>query len=665
MRRLASWVLVLLCTASGLSSAPRQAARAYNNLAADLHKHGRIDQAQQALESAIAADPLYAQARMNLANLYRVKASFREAAGHFQIASEHVPSDPQAHLGLSYALNSLGEVGAAMQAVRDALTVRPGLFEAEVHLGVMHAGLREYHEARRSFMHALQERPSSPELLIDMATVEASLGMEAQSQERLLAALSLDPTSSRAYSMLGRGHVATKRYYDAHPYLVEAVSLNPGNVPAYNNLGVVFEKTGHLDEALSLYTTATLLSPGLVETYNNIANIYTLKQQPQNAIKNYMVALTLQPDRGMTAYNLGTIHAENGDFSKQEHYMVRSQRIFLHKWNATAPASTLSNCQGQSRRLVRHWHGERSVRISAADPSISIPAHTFGFPKPHNGTLDNLGPNPAHDHLVFHEPRSFVAVLKGPGLVVEGRDAVIHDRCRLFLPIHDRYIPLHDQLLLPPGVEVSFSVREDVVLEEAGTVLQMASNNYFHFMAEVLPRLLLLEPSLPPSTPILLPDKPFVSQFMEALGLAGRVVIPYNVSTRYRVSTLYTADWRPTSERPGAQFFAPQWLLQRLRSRLLAPSQSAPSLPTVVLISRNDTEHRRVTNEWSLKRALQARLGPAVQVKLHVGANSTVDNTRASFRNALAVVGAHGAGLANIIFCPHKALVLELSLIHI
>ena len=111
---------------------------------------------------------------------------------------------------------------------------------------------------------------------------------------------------------------------------------------------------------------------------------------------------------------------------------------------------------------------------------------------------------------MFSEPWCLVATIDNA--VVEGRDAIIHNGCELFLPVHERYIPLHDQMLLPPGMEVNYLARAERELPAAGTVLQMANENYFHFTAEILPRLLLLNSTLPPSVPLLVPDKGFVQQ---------------------------------------------------------------------------------------------------------------------------------------------------------
>ena len=72
----------------------------------------------------------------------------------------------------------------------------------------------------------------------------------------------------------------------------------------------------------------------------------------------------------MTAYNLGTIYAEHGEFALQEKYMLRSQRIFLAKWNAAASPSFAASCAGGKRRLVTHWHGEPSVKLRVVEQPI-------------------------------------------------------------------------------------------------------------------------------------------------------------------------------------------------------------------------------------------------------------------------------------------------------
>ena len=104
--------------------------------------------------------------------------------------------------------------------------------------------------------------------------------------------------------------------------------------------------------------------------------------------------------------------------------------------------------------------------------------------------------------------------------------------------------------------------------------------------------------------------------------------------------------------------------------QLLSAEQTARQItPSVVYVSRNDSVSRRVSNEDSLLEALQidGRTRGYGLVVVNCEPNSTwcrQENNDPSqvFAAANVVLGPHGSGLANIIFCKHGTAVIEITL---
>ena len=102
---------------------------------------------------------------------------------------------------------------------------------------------------------------------------------------------------------------------------------------------------------------------------------------------------------GRVRYNLGVLAFERGDHHESKRQMRKSQAAFIQMLPASRTWCT-------TPRLVSEWSA-----FCKTTP-ITIPAVRYGD---------------------FDERRVFVAEFKD--VLVEGQDAVLHDQCRVFLPV--------------------------------------------------------------------------------------------------------------------------------------------------------------------------------------------------------------------------------------
>ena len=145
--------------------------------------------------------------------------------------------------------------------------------------------------------------------------------------------------------------------------------------------------------------------------------------------------------------------------------------------------------------------------------------------------------------------------------------------------------------------------------------------------------------------------RPFQSQYLELLGIgADRLVkAPRDALIRCRRLAI------PTMLRdPALIQFGIAWIRQRLSACIAAPPPDGSG--ELVYLSRRDAGSRRLVNEADLIRALEP-----MGFRVLVGAEMTVRAQIEAFSRIRVVVAPHGAGLANLIFAPSGAFVLEIQ----
>ena len=182
-----------------------------------------------------------------------------------------------------------------------------------------------------------------------------------------------------------------------------------------------------------------------------------------------------------------------------------------------------------------------------------------------------------------------------------------------------------------------------------------ASNQYFywHWLFDILPRLLMLEDVGKNAEKIYIQKKyPFQQETLKLLGLLSdeRIIncdkIPIISASRLVV---------PCHQIAGGREF-PNWVCQVLRERILSHiTDNQKVMRRRIYVSRRSARFRRVLNEEEIIELLKQYGFITVMLE-----NLAFIKQVNLFRNAEVVVGASGSGLANLVFCPAKTKVIEL-----
>ncbi len=180
------------------------------------------------------------------------------------------------------------------------------------------------------------------------------------------------------------------------------------------------------------------------------------------------------------------------------------------------------------------------------------------------------------------------------------------------------------------------------------------ARNYYHWLIEVMPILrTYIDGGF--TMPLLsLGPEPtrFQAEFFELFGLSGRVRPAITRPCHISVGALTVT--RHLFSAPVASAAIVDWLRERIAASPQA--RSLPAGPEKIYVTRSDTRIQRLRDEERVSEMLAARGFTTVSP----GRHGFLEQARL-FSNAREIVGVHGAGLANTVFCPPGALVVELN----
>lgn len=282
---------------------------------------------------------------------------------------------------------------------------------------------------------------------------------------------------------------------------------------------------------------------------------------------------------------------------------------------------------------------------------------------------------PDLDHDALEASEAFVGVVPHGRLWYDGGNAIVWDRHgRIVADLGMGYAPL-----------VQASVVDRTPVKLAGRVCLLGNRswqNYYHWMCDSMPRLDVLEAAgIDLDTVdrfVTMPlTQPFHSDSLARAGLdearlhttqqgqyieADELLVPVFGSNSLGMSQ---GSWMP---RLLAQRFGtappPSNRWSRLRAGLRWPGRQARQMRTAperhrLFVSRGATGKRGIANEQELLEALKPLGFRTVHCEtLSIAEQATL------FESADVVLGPHGAGLTNTVFCQPGTLVVELFNAH-
>ncbi len=196
---------------------------------------------------------------------------------------------------------------------------------------------------------------------------------------------------------------------------------------------------------------------------------------------------------------------------------------------------------------------------------------------------------------------------------------------------------------------------------KVAVITQVAYENYFHWMTEILCRLALLEKEGIEYDYIYVPQK---SKFMkETLKMWGipeeKIIAPVSENFAIKADEIILPSLVSNSNHGWTHFvnYVRPELLQYVKNKLflIAQKQQLANMPKKIFISRKDAPFRKILNEDEVF----AQFEPYGFVRYELSKLPVVQQIML-FHQAEIIVSPQGTGLANSIFCTTYTKIIEL-----
>jgi tetratricopeptide (TPR) repeat protein len=151
---------------------------------------------------ALALDPDYIPAHMNLADSLADEGKNDEAAREYRMALQLDPRQVDAHCNLACVLAAQGRTSEAMAELRLALRLRPSDASSHCNLGNLLMDQGKWDEAAAEYRAALASKPGSPEIHSNLGAVLALQGRRDEAMNEFNEALRLAPDFTQAKDRL-------------------------------------------------------------------------------------------------------------------------------------------------------------------------------------------------------------------------------------------------------------------------------------------------------------------------------------------------------------------------------------------------------------------------------------------------------------------------------
>lgn len=313
----------------------------------DLHRAGRLSEAQAAYESVLQSVPeqpdalhflglLACQSRRyedgiplmersltalphavyynNFGNVLMEVGRVSEAIDSYRQAIRLKVDFGEAYNNLGHALHRAKQPEASMRACAEAVRLRPDHSDSFNNLGNAFRDLGDLDAAAASYCKAIELKPDHAFAFNNLGNVMFAKGDQEMAIQCFRKAVALKPDLREAHHSLG---ALLREHGDVEEALESLrLALDPDDADAHNTFGCGLRDTGKLKEAGQAFRDALAIDPQLAVAHFNLAGVLRDLHELDEAEKLFRGAIRIDSDFAQAHQQLGALLANIGRYDE-------------------------------------------------------------------------------------------------------------------------------------------------------------------------------------------------------------------------------------------------------------------------------------------------------------------------------------------------------------
>jgi tetratricopeptide (TPR) repeat protein len=316
------------------------------------YQTGRLDEAANTIERAIAGNSRVAAYHDNLGLVYRALGRAEDAVHHGRRAVVLDSRDPGSYFNLAGALIALGLVKEAARPLRRAIALDPSHAEAHNSLANLLTRDGQAERALSHYQRAIAARPDYSEALTNLANALVSLDRIAEALPHYQQALAIRPDDPDTLLTIAQALSKADRAREAIDTCRRALALAPDSTAAHFQLALLLKQAGDAEGAAASYRAALDRDPAMADARLNLGNILFDQSRMAEALAQFESYSKLRPNSVESEMNKAECHMAVGDFDAVRACLERTLAIEPGHVKAHAGLAQIKQFETGDERIV-------------------------------------------------------------------------------------------------------------------------------------------------------------------------------------------------------------------------------------------------------------------------------------------------------------------------
>ena len=356
----------------------------YNMGLAQLALNDR-DAAIQYFRRAVALRPDYAEALINLGNLF-LEIDKEEAEECFRSAVKLVPENPVIHNNLGAVLIAREEAEEAEQSFREALRLKPDYPEALNGLGLALGAQGKFDEAIDSFQAALGHRPNYAQAYNNLGYIYYDEDRLDEAEDCFRKAMEHRADYTQARRKLAEIYLDLKNYDAALAIYDQTLADNAESRMGWAGKANVLDQMRRSEEAYDIVRRISQDGPplGVIHLYVNMAQKENRRTEVVEELENLLVEPNRQEWlRRNLHFVLGDLYDGLGAFDEAFKHYEEGNRLRPTPFDP-------ENCKDTFSHMIESWPAERLADLPRSEIQSNLPVFIVGMPRSGTSLVEQI-----------------------------------------------------------------------------------------------------------------------------------------------------------------------------------------------------------------------------------------------------------------------------------